>query len=100
MKVRYYIPVLLVDQNEMMKKDQKVGRTGVYISKWNCITSITFCSSNSMWLISQTSLGLTIYEKSKLDAVTYVSTLVSIIDFSYLWYEVIYFLTLHSIHSC
>ncbi|MCD7449620.1 hypothetical protein HAX54_000848 [Datura stramonium] len=43
MKVRYYIPILLVDQKEMINKDQKK------------------------------SLGLTIYEKSKLDTVTYVS---------------------------
>ncbi|KAM3377555.1 protein DA1-related 1 isoform X1 [Capsicum galapagoense] len=43
MKVRYYIPILLVDEYEMMKNGQKKP------------------------------LGLTIYDKSKLDAVTYVS---------------------------
>lgn len=89
MKIRYYIPILLVDEKEMIKNVQKVGRTGVYISKWNFITSITFCSINSAWLVSQTSLGLTVYDKSELEAVTYVSTLVSIIDLSCLWYAVI-----------
>ncbi|KAL3350262.1 hypothetical protein AABB24_022981 [Solanum stoloniferum] len=43
MKIRYYIPILLVDEKEMIKKVQK------------------------------TSLGLTIYDKSELEAVTYVS---------------------------
>ncbi|XP_070033785.1 protein DA1-like isoform X1 [Nicotiana tomentosiformis] len=43
MKIRYYIPILLVDQKEMIGNDDK------------------------------SSLGLTVYEKSKLDSVTYVS---------------------------
>ncbi|XP_027774276.1 protein DA1-like isoform X1 [Solanum pennellii] len=73
MKIRYYIPILLVDEKEMIKNVQKVGRTSFYISKWNFITSITFCSSNSVWLVSQTSLGLTVYDKSELEAITYVS---------------------------
>ncbi|XP_059313737.1 protein DA1-like isoform X1 [Lycium ferocissimum] len=44
MKVRYYIPILLVDEKEMIRNDN-----------------------------NKSSLGLTIYEKSTLDAVTYVS---------------------------
>lgn len=34
MKIRYYIPILLVDEKEMIKNVEKVGRTGDYISKW------------------------------------------------------------------